>query len=84
MPKRPGEPARISYRSTARVREGDYLRTSTTGRLYLVVGVRVSRRDESRQNLNAIVMPDGHKPEPDARVFPIRWDSRSRRPTTHR
>lgn len=76
--KRPGEPARISYRSVVRVCEGDYLRTSSTGRLYLVTGVTVSPKDPLRQNLTTVVMSDRHRPEPDARVHSLKWDRRGR------
>jgi hypothetical protein len=72
--KQPGEQARITYDSTARVREGDYIRT-TTGRTYLVTGVRIQERGvhAGRQHLDTVVMEPDHITEPDAHVFPVYW-----------
>lgn len=75
-----GEGARLYY-DGPRVREGDYLRTATTGRLYLVLGVRVqqSGKHRGRQHLRTVVVGSDHPIEPDARVLPIRWYARGRR-----
>lgn len=77
--KAAGERALLYYDSTNRVLEGDYIRTQT-GRTYLVDVVRIQQagKHAGRQHLVCTVMPDGHDPEPDARVLPIAWYPRKR------
>lgn len=72
--KQPGESAYLYYDSTARVREGDYIRTGT-GRTYLVTSVRVQMRGkhEGRQHLQTVVMEPDHVIEKDAHIFRIAW-----------
>ncbi len=80
MTARPaGSLVRLYYDSPRRVTAGDYLRTATTGRLYLVHRVRVQDRGKhkGRQHIVGIVMRPDHEVEADARVLPIQWYPRT-------
>lgn len=76
-----GEPARLYFDSPMPVHEGDYVETATTGRRYLVLGVRVqlAGKHKGRQHLRTVVVGKDHPVEPDARVHLIRWYGRGRR-----
>lgn len=54
------------------VSRGDFLQTTTTGRLYLVISVRVQRRGKylGRRHLACIV---ASSTSPGAKVRPLRW-----------
>ena len=74
-----GSLVRLTYDGPP-LREGDYLRTHTTGRLYLAMRVRVQEKGKhrGRQHISAIVVDRNHVVEPDARVRPIHWHPRGR------
>lgn len=78
--KPPGSRVRLTYDGRVTLREGDYLRTGTTGRLYLVETNRIQTKGKhaGRQHLGCVVMPPGHRPERDAVVAPIFWYPRGR------
>lgn len=82
MPKLAGEPARLTYDTTADVVEGDVIETGT-GRRYLVRSSRrVRRRYGStwhdgqlvhRYALDTEVLPADHQLDDDDVVHPLVW-----------
>jgi hypothetical protein len=79
--KPPGSLVRLYYDGRVTLQESDYLRTTTTGRLYRVHSSRVQTKGKhaGRQHLWCVVMEPGHKPPFDAVVAPIQWYARNRR-----
>lgn len=75
-----GALVRLTYDGPT-VEPGDYLRTTSTGRLYLVQTVRRQDRGRNigRQYLGCVVMGSDHVPEAGARVRSLSWYSRNRR-----
>lgn len=60
---------------------GDYVRSASTGRTYLIVKARVQERGihaGRRQHLRAVIVPEDH-PEPDDRVLEFVWYRRNPR-----
>lgn len=76
-----GERVHLTWDSRQAAEPGDYLRTRTTGRTYLIDEVRVQLRGKyvGRQHLTCTVMPTDHQVESDAIVHTIAWYSRDRR-----
>jgi hypothetical protein len=92
--KQPGEPARLTYDTTAHVLPGDIIQT-TTGRRYLVETSRVIRRYSGparlagveldrpvrRWALATVVLPADHQLDEDDVVHELHWYARGRRRT---
>lgn len=77
--KAPGERVWLTYDSTRPVEPGDYLRTATTSRTYLVESNRIQQagKHTGRQHLICIVMAGDHQVEPDAVIHTIAWYPRT-------
>ncbi len=76
-----GRAVGLTLDTSARIRQGDYLRSETTRRTYLVDQVRTVTRGPnagSRQRIRAVVVSEDH-PEPGDKVFPFTWYRRARR-----
>lgn len=72
MPRRRDTAAVLRWHG-ARLVKGDYLRTSTTRRLYLVVNAGPST---TPQAIRVLPVGRGHEPPTSARVFETRWRGR--------
>jgi len=71
----------LFYDSSARVLVGEYLRSVSTGRTYLITAARPVLRGPNagtRQMLRCVVVPQDH-PEPGDTVRPIAWYGRNRK-----
>lgn len=60
---------------------GDEVRTTTTGRRYEVVTVRVQTRGKNvgRKHLKVRVLAPDHPTDPDVRVIPVTWYPRPKK-----
>lgn len=77
----PGAEVRLTWDGSAYCELGDELVTATTGRRYLVVGLRQQTKGihAGRWHLRCIVLAPDHPRDPDSTVHRIAWYPRRRR-----